>query len=46
LRDERGWTIEVARKTNVYGSHQDVQNNLRLAYDRVTRASRHVPGAM
>jgi hypothetical protein len=46
LRDERGWTIEVSRKTNVFGSHQDVQSNLRVAYDRVVRASRHVPGAM
>jgi hypothetical protein len=39
LREERGWTIEVARKANVYGQHQDVQRNLRVAYDQVMRVA-------
>ena len=41
LRDERGWTIEVARKASVYGREQDIQQRLRIGYDFVVAASRH-----
>jgi len=46
LRDERGWTIEVVRKANVFGRHSDVQRSLRIAYDRVLSAPRHMPRAI
>ena len=45
LRQERDWTIEVARKSNVYGREQDIHCSLRTAYDRVANArnrSRHI----
>jgi hypothetical protein len=43
LHDERGWTIEVARKANVFGHDQDIQRSLRVAYDDVVAASRLTP---
>jgi hypothetical protein len=46
LRHEGGWTIEVARKENVYGREQDIHRTLRIAYDDAFAASRRVPRAV
>ena len=40
LRDERDWSIVVARRANVYGPEQDIHRSLRVGYDEVVSASR------
>ena len=42
LRDDRGWHIDVARKRNVHGQHQDIHSVLRLGYDAAVRAAGNV----
>jgi hypothetical protein len=42
LGEERGWTIEVARKANVYGRANDIQSSLRAAYEQVLSTHRRV----
>jgi hypothetical protein len=46
LREEREWTIEVARKSNVYGREQDIHQSLRTAYDFVLASSRRTRRAI
>ncbi|GEP33106.1 hypothetical protein NSZ01_08740 [Nocardioides szechwanensis] len=38
LSSERGWMVEVLRRNNVFGHHQDAEQRLRAAYD-IARAS-------
>jgi hypothetical protein len=40
LSEERSWTIEVARRDDVYGREQDIHRTLRVAYDQVVSATR------
>ena len=40
LRDRVGWDIDVARKQDIHGQHQDIHRTLRIGYDEAVRRMR------